>query len=323
MEERKTFNSIGLNETANIQCRINDITEMSTSSNGTYCALSLSDGEEELKSCKYWDRKLSDLEKWKGQAATVTLKHDVYRDKPSWLIRGISAPNPGVTGRDFIIKSDINGEASYDAILKMVKKACGEGPDKEFYLLTEALYSANREKLLYWSAAKSIHHNYYGGLLYHTCRMVYAANGLCNIYPKDVNRGLVLCGAALHDIGKLIELETDEAGSAVYTVEGNLHGHGNLGRDMVLEEYFRVPGQYTRERIEAVRHLIACHHGKREWGASELPMTKEGYILFLVDYLDSRMEILEQAYKKLQPGEMSEDIFGLDGKAYKWPFAGN
>ena len=73
-----------------------------------------------------------------------------------------------------------------------------------------------------------MHHNIYGGLAYHTYRMVKAAYALCEVY-KLLNRELLVCGTALHDIGKLFELKTSDTGIANYTDMGNLFGHSLIG----------------------------------------------------------------------------------------------
>ena len=57
---------------------------------------------------------------------------------------------------------------------------------------------------MYWAAAKSMHHNLYGGLLYHIYRMGKNADMQCDLYPM-INRDLLICGVYLHDIGKLME----------------------------------------------------------------------------------------------------------------------
>ncbi len=51
-------------------------------------------------------------------------------------------------------------------------------------------------------AAKSMHHVYLGGLLEHSLAVANLAEDVCRRYP-DLNRDLLLCGALLHDIGKV------------------------------------------------------------------------------------------------------------------------
>jgi len=64
--------------------------------------------------------------------------------------------------------------------------------DPEFY----ALYSKA-------PAAKAMHHVFLGGLLEHSLAVVGLAVDVAARYPQ-VNRDLLICGALLHDIGKLV-----------------------------------------------------------------------------------------------------------------------
>ena len=57
---------------------------------------------------------------------------------------------------------------------------------------------------------------------------------LYNDLDPPLNKDVVVAGAALHDIGKLRELETGPGGTE-YTAAGNLIGHVLQGRDIVRE----------------------------------------------------------------------------------------
>ena len=90
-------------------------------------------------------------------------------------------------------------------------------------------------------AAKQNHHAYIGGFLEHVLSVTRNATFLADKYAADyptmqppLSKSLVVAGAILHDIGKLIELEFSMEG-ARRTAEGELIGHILLGRDMVRE----------------------------------------------------------------------------------------
>ena len=99
----------------------------------------------------------------------------------------------------------------YDYIYKTLKNL----ENKDVSDLGCKIYEELKSRLMYWSAAKTMHHAYLSGLLYHTYRMVAAAEILSAIYPS-CNRDLVICGCALHDIGKIKELSTDSLGKVNY-----------------------------------------------------------------------------------------------------------
>ena len=73
------------------------------------------------------------------------------------------------------------------------------------------------DRLNSWSAGKSIHHAYQGGLLEHIVSCATLAESLSHHYA--VNRNYVVAGAILHDLCKVYELSS---GPIVdYTMEGN------------------------------------------------------------------------------------------------------
>ncbi len=71
------------------------------------------------------------------------------------------------------------------------------------------------------------------------------------------------------------------------------------------------------ERVMLLKHMIASHHGKLEYGAITVPSIPEAMILHELDMIDSRIYQFEQVRKDLEPGSMSDKIFGLDTRVYR------
>ena len=80
------------------------------------------------------------------------------------------------------------------------------------------------------------HHAFLGGLLEHVVTLLDAADRLAPLYP-DVDRGLLIMGVFLHDVGKVRELSYDRA--FAYTDEGQLIGHLVIGVEMLNEQVRR------------------------------------------------------------------------------------
>jgi 3'-5' exoribonuclease len=139
-------------------------------------------------------------------------------------------------------------------------------------------------------AAKSIHHAYRGGLLEHVVSMSELAVKICEQYT-DVDRDLVLLGVLFHDLGKLREIKPMPAND--YTLEGQLVGHIALGQKM-LQECCATVSELKPQLILHLEHLIASHHGRREWGSTIEPATLEAVVLHLIDNLDSKVNQLRQ-----------------------------
>ncbi len=134
------------------------------------------------------------------------------------------------------------------------------------------------------------HHAYAGGLLEHVVNLLRLADRVAPLYPA-LDRDLLLVGVLYHDIGKTVELESEQGFS--YTDAGQLLGHVLLGLELV-DEKIRAIEARTGEAFDAetalrVKHMIASHHGQYEFGAPKLPMTLEALALHHLDHLDATM----------------------------------
>jgi 3'-5' exoribonuclease len=134
-------------------------------------------------------------------------------------------------------------------------------------------------------AAKQIHHAYRGGLLEHLVAMAQLAIQVAAQYP-ELDRDLLLLGVYFHDLGKLRELGPMPVND--YTVEGQLVGHIAIGLEMLGECAAAVP-DLPRELLFHLQHLVASHHGRREFGSPVEPATAEAFALHHLDNLDSKL----------------------------------
>ena len=287
---------------------IKKMEEKLTKNGSAYVVFTLTDGEKEIEA-NLWNHSISDITVEVETVAAFEINCKMYQDKLSYEVCRYMKTEDNIKITDFIKKAPMESENMYNEILQICDMAGGELP-----LLVHKIYEANKENLLFWGAAKAIHHNYYGGLLYHTLRMVRQAYVLVSVYP-NLNKEVLFCSAALHDIGKLRELKTTSLGASDYTALGNLSSHLAIGSQMVAEysEGLQIPA----EKMMLLKHCIESHHGKLEWGAISVPMTKEAYALFLIDMMDSKMEQFTNVENSLEPGTFSARIFGLDTKVYR------
>ncbi|MBN1860358.1 MAG: HD domain-containing protein [Candidatus Thermoplasmatota archaeon] len=150
-------------------------------------------------------------------------------------------------------------------------------------------------------SAISHHHNYVGGNLEHTVGVLRLCRNISEMYPH-VNSDLLLCGALLHDIGKLKEYTY--AAAIDISDEGNFIGHIVIGQQWIREKIqgLKNKGQEFPEELEHhLIHLILSHHGKYEWGSPKLPKLIEACILHQADLMDSQvknyLQMIEDAKK--------------------------
>lgn len=156
-------------------------------------------------------------------------------------------------------------------------------------------------------AAREYHHAYRGGLLEHVAQMLEAASALEPVYP-NVNWDLVRVGILFHDSGKLWEHSCGARTLASHSTRvGELLGHIPIGielvnrlwRDLSHSPEFSLPGEPPAEDVrQHLLHLIASHHGQREFGSPVTPKTPEAWVLHYLDNLDAKLAMLKAAYEE-------------------------
>ncbi|MBS1261733.1 MAG: 3'-5' exoribonuclease YhaM [Calditrichaeota bacterium] len=144
-------------------------------------------------------------------------------------------------------------------------------------------------------AGKQWHHAYLGGLLEHTASLVQLAQQLCEHYPQ-LNRDLLIAGAVLHDAGKLWELEAET--TIDYTVRGRLEGHIVLGGEFLQRMMEEVGDELDEETRVQLKHLVLSHQGELANSSPVVPMTREAFVLYYLDEIDSKLNALDRILAK-------------------------
>jgi 3'-5' exoribonuclease len=134
-------------------------------------------------------------------------------------------------------------------------------------------------------AASSFHHSYVGGLIEHIHSLAGVALNMCAAYPR-LDRGLMLAGVFLHDVGKIDELSWERG--LQYTDRGQLVGHIGIGLLLLEEKIRAIPG-FPAQLRDVLGHLILSHHGTKEFGSPVLPVTPEAFAVHAIDNLDGKL----------------------------------
>ncbi|NMA91793.1 MAG: HD domain-containing protein [Firmicutes bacterium] len=155
-------------------------------------------------------------------------------------------------------------------------------------------------------AARTIHHNYTGGLLEHTLEVISICRLLATLYPQHLSSDLLFTGAILHDVGKIEEYDSTSL-SFEFSDRGKLVGHISIGKEMLDEKINQIPGFPPRLKLE-LEHMILAHHGLREWGSPEVPKTIHAFALFHADLVSGRLNQFIRIMDKQsgEPGYWSE-----------------
>lgn len=256
-----------------------------------------------------------------GSIVDVTITASDYKGNKTFKITDMRrCIDPNLTPDDFVRHPPLPIDKMFDNIMTTVQ---GLLPGATFdsdgvqYCsvadLTLSILSDYKDQFTFSSAAESMHHDYIGGLIYHSYRMMKMANAVCDVYDL-LDRELLVCGAVLHDIGKIWSYDTSKIGVAKLSPLGVLMDHLYMGS--VIVGKYAAEMNCNPERSLLLSHMILSHHGNREWGAVVIPSIPEAMMLSSIDNMDARMYMFEDVYSRIGPGEI-EKHFGLGGRVYK------
>jgi 3'-5' exoribonuclease len=175
--------------------------------------------------------------------------------------------------------------------------------DEPLRKLVGTLLDTHAEALMRLPATRDKFYLFAGGLLEHTLAVTRSCLQLAERYSAHytelkppLNRDLVVAGAILHDIGRVLELD-GEPGAAQPTVPGRLLGHLFLGRDLVRDTA-RELADVNPELLQLLEHVIISHLNLPEWGSPRLPLIPESLIIHHADDLDAKLEMYARCLRK-------------------------
>jgi len=157
-------------------------------------------------------------EKWSvGEFFKLRAQYRETNYGPQLEIRKIRTVNDEDTAEGFdpamcLPASRYDPQEMFDAMCDLVKQSVG---DEQLANFTLAMLQKHQEILLTLPAAKFNHHARMSGYLEHVLSVsrtaAFLAEKYAELYPDmqpSLDKGLVVAGAVLHDIGKIRELET-------------------------------------------------------------------------------------------------------------------
>jgi 3'-5' exoribonuclease len=180
-----------------------------------------------------------------------------------------------------------------DQLFAKVKSILSEAADPYLMRLVDSFLSDKEflDKFFRAPAANIMHHPFLGGLLEHTHNVVRICKALTFIYPQ-ADADLLVCGAFLHDIGKVTEYTYEKI--IDFSTPGRLKGHLVMGAEMVREKASKI-ANFPPDLLLKIEHLILSHHGIKEWGSPIEPMTFEANILHFADNMDAKAQMFDEA----------------------------
>lgn len=262
-----------------------------TRSGGLYIAATLADASGRIP-LRAWDAREEQAGVFRaGAYARVRGRVETYQGALQLVADAFRTVEPGdVDPADFLPAS----EADPAELEKRLLALCDSVRDAGLRALLAAFFRDEEFMVRFRRApaASEYHHACLGGLLEHSLAVAEAAAQLAG-QRGDLDRDLLVAGALLHDVGKERELSSGPA-AFDYTDEGRMLGHVLLGTMEVGRRAAAVGNLSPRTRL-LLLHLVASHHGQREYGAPVLPCTPEALALHHLDNLDAKVRASREA----------------------------
>ncbi len=258
---------------------------IATTKNGKpYISLNLSDKTGVVKS-RVWDNaeKLS-KQFDTGDIVAVKAHSVIYQGEIQLNINNILKIADDDTDLTFFLpSSENNPEQSIKDLFKIIDSIKTSHLKKLLQIIFNDEYILSSFKKA--PAAKTIHHDYLGGLLDHTLNVTRLAIDVSKHY-HDIDQDLLITGAIIHDIGKINELSYER--NFDYTDVGRLIGHISIGVEILNDKIAQCP-DFPTDLAMILKHLILSHHGKFEFGSPKKPKTLEAMMLHYLDDIDSKI----------------------------------
>ncbi len=247
--------------------------------------------DSSVLNCILWEETLNRLdEKLFKTGNTVKILTASYNEKyNNCLVNNMELIEEAICGLE-----ENERDEKYNQLVAFVETFKNEKL-KNFVLNT---LNDNKQEFLIAPAAKSMHHNYIGGLLVHVLECVDFAK---IIYPKlnnKVDEQELYAACILHDIGKIFEYKINlETGFIEYNEEFKKDWltHSQYGYALCMKEGFKN-----------IAKMIAAHHGRSDWGAmidlSERDLEPFYYIVHHIDDLSAKFGKINVKDLKVKEG---------------------
>lgn len=285
--------------------------EQRASSNGSkYLDMTLCDRTGDMNA-KMWDGTVTPPKV--GGVVKVRAQVTEYNGRLQLRVNKIREAEEGEYDLSFLVPC-----APYPAedMLKEITDTVDAMHNTVLQKLVRGMLELAGDKLIYYPAAQRLHHAERSGLLHHTSSMLRLAKAVMTVYPW-LDAELLYAGVIVHDLSKIREMKSDEAGNVNdYTTEGLLLGHLVRGVTQVREAARRAELPEDEEYVLLLEHMVISHHGEAEFGSPRPPMFPEAEMLHWIDLVDARMNEMNGILRRTPAGAFSEKIWSLDRRVY-------
>ena len=288
-----------------IMCMISKCDQSKTNKGTPYLNMILEDASGVIDA-KFWNLTEEQANQYKvGMVVEAMGDVILYRNALQFRVqRLIEHPEENIT--DYVRRAPMKANEMQREVHQYIVSM----KDETLKLVTETIISRYQKDYYTYPAATRNHHNFVGGLAYHSLSMARLANHIAKQYPY-LDRDLLISGTLLHDVGKIVEFSDPVLPE--YTAQGNLLGHISI-MNCCIDEVAHELGKENEESILLLKHMILSHHGKQEFGSPVSPMIPEAEVLSIIDDLDARLFMMRASQETTEPGKFGPRVFALEGR---------
>lgn len=265
---------------------------------------------------KLWKEKIKegvDYDSFVGRVVKINAFVDVYNGEPSLALQTVELADED--DYDMSQYALSLGKEDKEEYWKRLLNHIASIEDEGMRLLVETIFKYFKERMCGLPAGKTMHHAYNGALLVHTLEVTEIAlatyevmNRYNKSYTVPLHRDFVLCGALLHDIGKVVEYEAFP-GCGI-TLRGSLIGHLVEGVKCINSfNGFLKEKAVPVKKMNILEHLILSSHGGLGGGCK--PATKEGIIIKNADNMSAEIDGYDTVFRlhdEKHPGNNEKSV---------------
>lgn len=225
-----------------------------------------------------------------GKVVAIEGKADEYGGTISILAENLYPCNEEVDVSRLMI-SKYNIEAIFNRYMDTLKELLS--PDA--YQIFETIIKKEEQDFKTTVAAIYHHDNCLGGLVAHSYKVVQILHALMNLYKNighRINPDLLFLGAAIHDIGKILEYKNGAMSDI-----GKSVSHLTLGSVMIYKHNEIIISTMGLDFYFKLLSIISQHHG--DYG--DAPRTIEAYLVHKADMMDAKLTELDDKLEGTAP----------------------
>lgn len=208
-----------------------------------------------------------------GCVIKINGKGDVYNGKTEIMLTGMSLDVGAYSERDFAKSVDVN------KVFKEFSEFIKTELDANYYGVLKLILNERINEFVTSYAGAKMHDAQIGGLMNHELKMLRLAKVMVqNDERLEPFKNLLYAGIALHDFGKIYELNKDS-----YT-KNSFVTHRTMGVEILAQKKKEIVELIGDTNYYHLLAIIQGHHG--EYG--DAPTTMCAYLVHLIDMLESQ-----------------------------------